>query len=113
MSKPKKPPKRSRSIKTIVNTKKTWEDIIKDTDKKEVPLEVLEMILVELIDGTNVEINIRELLSEGQDPDQLEQHLNQKFRDLDSLIENIDFYVDIDKVAKAVQVRTDDILKNL
>lgn len=109
----KKPPKKPRSVKLNINPKKSWERILKDVDKREVPIEVLETIIVQLLDGTDVEINIRELLSNGQDPDALERQLNEKFEALDSVISNIDFYVDVDKVAETVQHKTNDLLKNL
>lgn len=77
------------------------------------PIEVLETIVVRLVDGTNVEINIRELLSEGQSPEDLEKTLNSRIQSLESIIANIDFYIDVEKVAKTVQVQTNELLKNL
>ena len=65
--KPQKP-KRRRSKKLNVSNKKEWERILKDVDKKDVPISMLEAITVNLKDGTQVVINIQELLLEEPIP---------------------------------------------
>jgi hypothetical protein len=82
-------------------------------EKPEVPIEVLEKIIIHLIDGTKVNINILELLADGADPETLEQELGNKLETLDHMIEDIDFYVNIDEVAKTIQPETDRILSKL
>ena len=99
--------------KININVKDKWERILADVEKPEVPITVLERILIHLIDGTKVNINIIELLLEGADPDDLEEHLGQKLEQLDHMIEDIDFFVNIDEVAKTVQPETDKILSKL
>ena len=66
-----------------------------------------------LIDGTKVEIHVMDLLAEGIDPETLEEDLQHKLEQLDSMVEDIDFYVNIDGVAKTIQPETDRILGNL
>ena len=109
---PKKPQRKS-GTKVVINNKKRWQDIVNHVDKKEVPIEVLQQIIVKLIDGTNITINIRELLENGQDPTEIEGLLNDKFSDLDPYIENVDFFVDIDKVVDTIQPETEKVLKGL
>jgi septum formation inhibitor MinC len=53
------------------------------------------------------------LIDDGQDPEEIEALLDDKFNQLDQYIENVDFFVDIDKVVNAVQPETDKVLKNL
>jgi len=110
--KPKKTP-RSRAKKLNLNVKKRWQDIVKDVDKKEVPVDVLQRITVRLIDGTDLSIDITQLLADGNDPSEIEDLLNAKFQDLDEYIENVDFFIDIDKVVNTVQPETDKVLKDL
>ncbi len=86
---------------------------VNGVDKREVPISVLEHISVQLIDGTNITINIKDLISEGQDPHEIETMLDEKFNELDHYIKNVDFFVDIDKVKDAVQPETDKVLKGL
>jgi hypothetical protein len=68
---------------------------------------------VQLVDGTSINIDIKQLIDDGQDPTEIEQLLDAKFHDLDEYIENVDFFIDIDKVVNTVQPETDKVLKDL
>lgn len=110
--KPKK--ERRPKLKRInVSAKNQWKHILKDVDKDEIPIGLLLSITVNLIDGSKVKIDVKELISEGNDPDMLEELLDIKLREMDAYIEDIDFYINIDDVARTVQPITDQILKNL
>lgn len=106
-------PKKPKSKKLNVTTKSRWKGILKDVEKKEIPIRVLQKITVSLKDGTQVDVNIKELLDEGQDPAVVEYHLNSKLESLDDIIESVDFFVDIDSVAATIQPETDRLLANL
>ena len=110
---PKKPPRNTKAKKLNLNKRKSWQDIVNGVDKREVPISVLEHISVQLIDGTNITINIKDLIGDGQDPLEIEAMLDEKFNELDQYIKNVDFFVDIDKVKDAVQPETDKVLKGL
>jgi len=96
-----------------MSPKTRWKNILKDVDKKEVPVTVLEKMLVYLKDGTEVIVNIKQLLAEGNDPDEIEMHVNARLRELDDYIENVDFFVDIDRVQAVIQPETDKLLSKL
>lgn len=113
MSEQPKKPRPNKAKKLNLNKRKSWQDIVNGVDKREVPISVLEHISVQLIDGTNITINIKDLISEGQDPHEIETMLDEKFNELDHYIKNVDFFVDIDKVKDAVQPETDKVLKGL
>ena len=110
---PKKPPRNTKAKKLNLNKRKSWQDIVNGVDKREVPISVLEHISVQLIDGTNITINVKDLISAGQDPLEIEAMLDEKFNELDVYIKNVDFFVDIDKVKDAVQPETDKVLTGL
>lgn len=111
---PKKPRRKATPGKKLnLNIKKRWQDIVRDVDKKEVPVSVLQRIIVRLVDGTDLSIDIKQLLDDGQDPTAIEELLNAKFEDLDEYIENVDFFIDLDKVVNTVQPETDKVLKGL
>ena len=113
MSEQPKKPRNSKAKKLNINKRKSWQDIVNGVDKKEVPISVLQQISVQLIDGTNIIINVKDLISAGQDPIAIEEMLDLKFNELDEYIQNVDFFVDIDKVKDAVQPETDKVLKGL
>lgn len=98
-----------------INLKKRdqWKNILEDVEKDEVPVEVMEKVTVNLIDGTVVDINIRQLLIEGNDPHKIQADLQKKLQDLDAYIEDVDFHINIDAVVNSIQPQTDKILKNL
>ena len=107
---PKKP---QRSKKITLNTAKRWKDIVEGVDKKEVPIDILQQIIVKLIDGTNISIDVKKLLADGMIPNEIETMLDDKFNELDAYIQNVDFLIDIDNVVSAVQPETDKVLKGL
>ena len=60
-----------------------------------------------------MEINITQLLSEGLEPEVIEQQLNEQLVELDNYIEDVDFYINVDSVSRTVQPFTDELLKDL
>ena len=106
-------PKKLKSKKLNLNTKSQWKNILKDVEKKEVPIHVLEKLIVALKDGTQVGVDIKRLLAEGADPDEVELHVNTRLDELDDYIDNVDFFVDIDLVEANVQQETDKLLSKL
>jgi len=99
--------------KVHLNWRKKWEQMVNGIDKKEVPVTVLDRISVNLIDGSQVNVDVKRLLKDGEHPDDIERMLNEKFYELDDYIENVDFFVDVETVQKTVQPETDRVLKKL
>ena len=110
MSQPKRKPKLKR---VNVNPKSQWREILKQVDKEDIPVNLLLRIVVNLIDGTRVTIEVKNLLDEIQDPDVLGNIMDAKFRAMESIIQDIDFFVNVDDVVRTVQPITDQILKDL
>ena len=110
--KPKKP-RRKGSKKIVLDNFKRWKDIVNDVDKRQVPVRILQTIEVSLIDGTRIDIDIRKLLGNGMEEVEIETLLDEKFNELDQYIENVDFFVDVNKVEATVQPETDKVLKKL
>jgi len=109
---PKKQRKNKQSRLNITR-KQIWERIIKDVEKQEVPLHCIDFIKINLSDGTEITLDIEQLISEGNDPEFLERTINEKLETLDDIIKDVDFMISVEKVAKTVQPVTDRILKNL
>ena len=110
---PKKPLVKSKRHKLHISAKDKWKQILREVEKIEAPVSVIQNIEVVLKDGTVVDIDVVELLSEGMDPNDLEKEINQKLFDLDDIISDVSFYINIDHVAKTIQPATDNLLKNL
>mgnify|MGYP003351440015 CR=1 FL=1 len=116
---PKQPrkPQRNKTKKITLNNSKHWKDIIKEivnnAEKKEVPINLLQEIDIRLIDGTVISLDIKLLMSDGMDPEDIELFLSDKFNELDAYIDNVEFFIDIAKVVDTIQPETDKVLKNL
>lgn len=109
---PRKKP-RSKLKKINVSPRDQWKSILRQVEKDEIPITMLQSLNVNLIDGTVVNIDIKELLKDGNDPGDIEEMLDLKLKALDHIIVDVDFFVSIDDVVSAVQPITDEILKDL
>lgn len=109
-------PKRNRrpKLKKVnVSARDHWKKILKEVDKDDIPIDFLLGISVNLIDGTQVNIDVRELLDQGLEPNTVKTMLDTRFKALDEIIKDIDFLISIDQVAETIQPITDQILKDL
>ena len=108
-----KKPRRPRAKKITLNTRAQWQRWVKEVDKTDVPMEVIQHVVVNLKDGSRVPINVAQLLAGGHDPEDLEQYLTSRLRELDDYIEDVDYYISVASVARKVQAETDQLLKDL
>jgi hypothetical protein len=115
MSKQQEPkkPRLPKSKRINLNTKEQWERLLKEVKKEQVPVDVLLYITVNLKDGSSVDVNIQDMLAEGADAASVEDIINAKLIALDDYINDVDFHISVDSVAKTVQPFTDNLLKNL
>jgi len=58
-------------------------------------------------------INIEKFLSQGLDPNQIEEAVSRKLHELDDSITSIEFILNVQSIADAVQPETDRLLGNL
>ena len=110
--KPKKP-RQPKSKRLNLTSKDKWEKLLKEVNKEQVPITVIRYITVNLKDGTSVDLNIEEMIEEGADPEVVEKVINGKLQALDDIIQDVDFHISVDSVAKVVQPFTDKLLKDL
>jgi hypothetical protein len=89
-----------------------WRVILDDVEKKEIPVEVIDRLTINLVDGSSFEINIREMLLE-EHADMVHAALQLKLDEMDSVIDDIDFHINIDAVVNTIQPVTDKMLKDL
>ena len=108
-----KKPRQVKSKRLNLNSKAKWEKLLKEVNKEQVPIAVIRYITVNLKDGTSVDVNVAEMLEEGGDPAVIERVINEKLIALDDIIQDVDFHISVDSVAKVVQPFTDQLLKDL
>ena len=108
-----KKPRQPKSRRLNLNRKDQWEKLLKEVNKEQVPIGVLRYITVNLKDGTSVDVNVAEMLEDGADPAFVENLINSKIEALDDVIQDVDFHINVDSVAKVIQPFTDQLLKDL
>ena len=92
---------------------KKWEDLVDTVEKSDIPVECIKRVVIKLADGKRRYLNISILRKKGYEPDELEHVLNEKLKEYDGIIENVDFFIDVEAVAEQVQQETDSMLGNL
>ena len=99
--------------KVNLSSRDKWKGILEGVEKKEIPVEVMDRLTVNLTNGDTLNINIREMLAAGDDPHAVHKALQRKLDSMEEYIEDIDFHINRDAVVNTIQPVTDKILKNL
>lgn len=103
---------RPRSKRITINNFAEWSDIIASVEKETIPIDFLENIVINLLDGSQVLIEVENQIKSGVDSEKMQQDIEDKMQALDAYIEDVDMYVSVDEVAKIVGPITKKILKD-
>lgn len=90
-----------------------WERIVNDVEKTKIPVEFIQKLVIKLNGRRQRTINIRSMIKQGLDSDEIEEQVTQKLQEFDEQMIGIDFVLDIEGIASIVQPETDRMLKNL
>jgi ribose 5-phosphate isomerase len=105
--------KKKRSLRLDAIVLADWDNILKEVDKKEIPVELLETVIINFVDGSQVTVNIQEMLEEGMNPEQIETRLNDRLTSLNNVISDVDFHVLKEKIIATVSPTTKRLLKKV
>lgn len=90
-----------------------WEHILEDVEKQKIPVQFIKKIIVKLEGKRQTTINIERFLSQGLDPEQIEEAVGRKLHQLDEEIASVEFILNVQSIAETVQPETDKFLKQL
>ena len=90
-----------------------WESLLEDVDKQKIPVEFIKKLVVKLVGKKQQTINIEKLLSQGLDPDQIEEAISRKLMEIDDRVNSIEFILNVQSIADTVQPETDRLLNKL
>ena len=94
-----------------------WESLIEDVDKHRVPVQFIKKLIIKLKgeDGKKRQqtINIEKFYEEGLNISAVEDAIENRLQVLGDQIVNIDFILNINSIADAVQPETDAFLRKL
>lgn len=89
---------------------KQWEHIIDDVDKQKIPVEFISKLVIKLKGKKQQTINIKRFLNQGLEPSQIEEAVSRKLTEYDDFILGVEFVLNIESIAEAVQPETDKLL---
>ena len=87
-----------------------WEHIIEDVDKQKVPIEFIKKLIIKIQGRRQHTINIEKFLNSGLAPEEVEQAVSRKLEEFDEDITNVEFVLNVESIAEAVQPETDKLL---
>jgi hypothetical protein len=90
-----------------------WESLLEDVDKQKIPVEFIKKLILKLDGRRQHTINIGKLINQGLDPDQIEEFISRKLDLMDDMVIGIEFILDVESIAEAVQPETDKLLSGL
>jgi hypothetical protein len=90
-----------------------WEHILEDVEKNKIPVEFIKKLIIKLQGKKQQTINIQKFLQQGLDPDQIEDAVSRKLDELDDMIVSVEFVLNVQSIADAVQPETDRLLNKL
>lgn len=90
-----------------------WEHIVNDVEKTKIPVEFIKKLVLKLSGRRQRTINISLLIKQGFDNGEIEDAVTRKLQEYDDEMVGIEFILDIEGIAQAVQPETDKMLKNL
>jgi len=90
-----------------------WEEIIGAVDKTHIPMRLINRIAINTDTATSEnEINVMDLRRLGYDDDLIKEIVSETILELDTA-NTLDYFLDVDYIAKTAQVHTDLILREL
>jgi hypothetical protein len=90
-----------------------WEHILEDVEKNKIPVEFIKKLVVKLQGKKQHTINIEKFLTQGLEPDQIEDIVSRKLQELDDSVVGVEFILNVQNIADAVQPETDKLLNKL
>ena len=90
-----------------------WEHILEDVEKNKIPVQFIKKLIIKLEGKRQQTINIEKFLSQGLDPEQIEEAVSRKLHELDDQVVSVEFILNVQSIADTVQPETDRLLGKL
>jgi len=90
-----------------------WEHIIDEVCITDVPVECIKKVIIKLQGRRQKTINVQMLRRQGMDTEEIESLITRQLSELNSIIRDVDFMLDVGAVAELVQPETDKLLKGM
>jgi hypothetical protein len=87
-----------------------WQHLLEDIDMSEIPLPFIKEITANLAGGGTIDFNISEMIAKNMTTDEIEQVIQEFLDSEDYDVVNLEFHINVRKVADEVTHRTAKIL---
>jgi hypothetical protein len=90
-----------------------WERLIEGVEKEKIPVEFVRKLVLKLVGKKQRTINVEQMLSQGVDPEQIEEIISRRLIELEDNVLGIEFVLNVQSIADHVQPETDRLLNRL
>jgi Asp-tRNA(Asn)/Glu-tRNA(Gln) amidotransferase B subunit len=90
-----------------------WERLLEEVEKHKIPVEFLQKLVLRLRERKQKTINIEKFLKQGLDTETVELIVGKLLEEHEEEIQAIDFILNVERIAEAVQPETDKLLSGL
>jgi len=91
-----------------------WEKLFDEIEYEQLPLELVERMLIHMKDGRIIDLNIKQMAREyNLDYRKFEEAIEIRLDDLEDTVQYVDWYLDTGKAVQVVETLTNDTLKNI
>lgn len=90
-----------------------WEHIIDQVYITDVPVECIKKVIIKLQGRKQKTINVQMLRRQGVETEDIETLITRQLTELNDIIRDVDFMLDVEAVAELVQPETDKLLKGM
>lgn len=90
-----------------------WEHILEDVEKNKIPVQFIKKLIIKLEGKKQHTINIEKFLTQGLEPDHIEEVVSRKLHELDDQVISVEFILNVQSIANTVQPETDRFLNKL
>jgi hypothetical protein len=90
-----------------------WEHILEDVEKNKIPVQFIKKLIIKLEGKRQKTLNIEKFLSEGLEPEQIEDAVSRKLYELEDEVASVEFILNVQSIADTVQPETDRLLGKL
>ena len=90
-----------------------WERLLEDVEKHRIPVKFLQKLVLRLVGRKQKTINIEKFIRQGLDNETVEMIVSKQLEEHEEEILSIDFILNIERIAAAVQPETDKLLSGL
>jgi len=91
-----------------------WEKLFDEIEYEQLPLELVERMLIHMKDGRIIDLNIKQMAQEyNLDYRKFEEAIEIRLDDLEDTVQYVDWYLDTGKAVQVVETLTNDTLKNI